>query len=264
MLFRSIELPHILLLIDDREKAIIEEFFTERERLEKLYDFELNMYGGHLRGYRIDANEVIAEFQKLNDPEVQLQKYGKATNFILAIGDGNHSLATAKAHWENIKTQLSDEEKENHPSRYALCEIENLHCDGIVFEPIHRCVFGADQSLIDEMEEKLSGEGKLEIEFGDEMTILDIPSSTAQAISEIEKVLTDYVNSHEGASIDYIHGEDHLMTVVREENAVAIKMPKILKNDLFQYVLENGPLCKKAFSMGEAEEKRYYYEAKKI
>ncbi|HKL94666.1 MAG TPA: DUF1015 domain-containing protein [Clostridia bacterium] len=260
----AIELPHILLLIDDREKTIIEKFFKEREQLEKLYDFELNMYGGHLRGYRIDANEVIKEFEKLSSPEVQIEKYGCATNFVLAVGDGNHSLATAKAYWEELKSTLSDAEKENHPSRYALCEIENLHCEGIVFEPIHRCVFGADQNLIDEMASKLSGEGKLEIEFGDEITILNIPASTPQAISEIEKILSDYVNCHKGASIDYIHGEDNLLSVAKEAKAVAIKMPTINKNDLFLYVLDNGALCKKAFSMGDAEEKRYYYEAKRI
>lgn len=259
-----IELPHILLLIDDREKSVIKSFYERRNSLELLYDFELNMKGGHLRGYAINANEVIKAFDGLFDEKKQIEKYGRATDFVLAVGDGNHSLATAKAHWEKIKTGLTDKEKENHPARYALCEIENIHCEGIVFEPIHRCVFGANEDFIVELSEKLKGEGKLDVYFNKIKTTVNIPISTAQAISEIEAVVANYVKMHEGTYVDYIHGDEYLLAVAEEANAIAIMMPKIKKEDLFQYVLDNGVLCKKAFSMGEAEEKRYYFEAKKI
>jgi len=259
-----IELPHIILLIDDREEAIIEDLFENREQLTKLYDFDLNMEGGHLRGFAIDSNKVIDAFRRLEDTDLQIEKYGKVTNFVFAVGDGNHSLATAKAHWEIIKPTLSESEKQNHPARYALCEIENLHCDGIEFEPIHRCVFGAKEDLIVELSQKLSGTGKLEIEYDKVVTVLDMPISTPQAIAEIEKIVADYVKSHKGTSVDYIHGEENLLAVASEAKAVAIKMPAIDKADLFQYVLDHGALCKKSFSMGEAEEKRYYFEAKKI
>jgi hypothetical protein len=258
------ELPHILLLIDDREKTVIEGFYKKRGTLKKLYDFDLNMDGGHVAGYAIDADEAIRAFERLCDPKKQIEKYGKTTNFVFAVGDGNHSLATAKAHWEKIKKGLSEQERQNHPARYALCEIENLHCDGIVFEPIHRCVFGAGEDLITYLKQSLSGDAEVEIVYNKISTRANIPSSTAQAISDIEKAVASYVKAHAGTYVDYIHGDEYLLAVADAANAVAIKMPKINKEDLFPYVLNRGPLCKKAFSMGEAEEKRYYLEAKRI
>lgn len=260
-----IELPHIILLIDDRKKVIIEKMFENKESLEKLYDFDLNMDGGHLRGYAVDAQKANEMFEVLYDENEQIEKYGEASNFVLAVGDGNHSLATAKAYWEQIKATLSDEEKENHPARFALCEIENLHCDGIVFEPIHRVVFGADnKALFEKLSSKLSGDSKAKVFFDGEYKEISIPSFSPLAIKEIENACQEYLNEKENASIDYIHGENNLIDVANEQNGLAICMPSLDKNDLFKYVLQNGALCKKSFSMGEAEEKRYYYEAKKL
>ncbi len=259
-----VELPHILLLIDDRKKRVIKNFHLKCDQLPLLYDFELNMQGGRIKGYAINADEVISAFDELFDDEKQIEKYGRTTSFVLAVGDGNHSLATAKAHWENVKKSLSQEELSEHPARYALCEIENIHCKGIKFEPIHRCVFGGNQDFIDSIKQKLSGKGSADIYYRGEKTTIDIPKSTPQAISDIEKAIEDYIASHPGAYVDYIHGDEHLLNVANQADAVAIMMPKIKKNDLFPYVLEKGVLCKKAFSMGEAEEKRYYLEAKTI
>ncbi len=259
-----IELPHIILLIDDREKMLIENLYQQKEKFEKIYDFELNMDGGHLEGYLVDTVEVERLFERLYDAKLQKEKYGEATNFVLAVGDGNHSLATAKAHWENIKKDLNEEERESHPARFALCEIENLHCDGIVFEPIHRCVFGVKEDFVEFLKNSLTGDSKVQIVYNENRIEIAVPTSTPMAIAEIQKAIENYKTQNAGVKVDYIHGTEHLLKVAKENGGVAIFMPAIKKADLFDYVLKNGALCKKSFSMGEAEEKRYYFEAKNI
>lgn len=259
-----IELPHIILLIDDRKKMVIEPLYAKKEKLEKLYDFDLNMNGGHLEGYRVDAKEVIDIF---NEYEKSIQNlYGDDKNeFIFAVGDGNHSLATAQAHWNNVKATLTEEEKKNHPARYALCEIENLHDEGIEFEPIHRFVFNVNsEDLFNYMASKLSGTSTLDMFTTYQNFTLNVDENSAKAISDIQAVLDEYVKEHKEASIDYIHGLDNLASIASENKGVAIIMPKIKKDELFPYVLKNGTLCRKSFSMGEAQEKRYYVEGKKI
>lgn len=155
-----IELPHVMLLLDDRDKQVIEPFYKKRDSLEKLYDFELNMNGGHLTGWRLDAAEVLSVLDRYAESIKGM--YGVDTDFVFAVGDGNHSLATAQAHWNEVKKTLSPEERENHPARFALAEIENLHCDGIVFEPIHRFVFGVDDAdFVLYMSGALKGSGRL-------------------------------------------------------------------------------------------------------
>lgn len=258
-----IELPHIMLLIDDRKRSFIESFYAKHDELEKLYDFELNMRGGHLCGYRLDADEVIEAFDKYCEDLNGL--YGKDTNFIFAVGDGNHSLATAQAHWNNVKKTLTAEQAQTHPARFALCEIENLHDDGISFEPIHRFVFGADEAdFVTFMCDELSGERVLNI-FSATMSYgISVCEDTAKAIADVQAAIDKYIQINPTCSVDYIHGIEHLRMVAENNEGIAIEMPKIEKNSLFAYVLENGTLCRKAFSMGEAEEKRYYYEAKTI
>lgn len=258
-----VELPHIMLLIDDRKKSVVEGLWAKRNGLEKIYDFDLNMGGGHLEGYRIDAKQVIDAFDEYYDSVQNL--YGKGNNdFIFAVGDGNHSLATAQAHWNNVKQGLSDAQKASHPARFALCEIENLHDDGIIFEPIHRFVFGAGKEFCEYMQGALQGEARVRA-FGKcgEFTIF-VNSNGAKAIKDIQSAIDDYISAHPDCKVDYIHGIEHLQSVADNNDGVAIAMPKIKKEELFGYVLENGTLCRKAFSMGEAEEKRYYFEAKAI
>ncbi len=258
-----IELPHIMLLIDDRNKSIIEPLYQNHQQLDLLYDFDLNMNGGHLTGYRVDAEKVIKLFD--NYQEGLSEMYGKPTNFVFAVGDGNHSLATAKAHWDKIKGGLSAEERETHPARFALCEVENLHDDGIVFEPIHRFVFNADfEEFVNFAKQKLSGSAKVLFFDVNNKLELNVNINSAKAIADIQEVVDEFNKTHKNAYVDYIHGIQHLTDIAKENRGVAIAMPKIGKTDLFAYVMENGPLCRKAFSMGEAEEKRYYFEAKKI
>lgn len=258
-----IELPHVMLLIDDRDKSIIEPYYKKRGELEKLYDFDLNMNGGHLTGWRLDAHEVMA---KLDVYEKKVRGlYGVDTDFVFAVGDGNHSLATAQAHWKNVRKGLSAEERENHPARFALVEIENLHCDGIVFEPIHRFVFGVDDAdFVLYMSTVLKGESRLKMFTTNMEYSIAVNANNTEAIAEVQDAIDAYVSSHPGASVDYIHGLENLHSVADSSDGVAVQMPCIEKAELFGYVAEHGNLCRKAFSMGEAEEKRYYFEAKKI
>lgn len=256
-----VELPHIMLLIDDRKHSVIEPIWAAREGLEKVYDFDLNMGGGHLEGYRIDSQIVIDEFEKYVDSVQDLYGTGK-NDFIFAVGDGNHSLATAQAHWNRIKEGLTDAEKAVHPARFALCEVENLH-DGIVFEPIHRFVFGVGEDFIRYMQANLSGEKEVKAFDKNGEYVLKVDRIGAKAIKDIQSAIDEYLKAH-GGTVDYIHGIEHLKDVASRNDGVAIAMPKIEKEELFDYVLKNGTLCRKAFSMGEAEEKRYYFEAKKI
>ena len=257
-----VELPHIMLLIDDRKHSVIEPIWAAREGLEKVYDFDLNMGGGHLEGYRIDSQIVIDAFEKYVDSVQNLYGTGK-NDFIFAVGDGNHSLATAQAHWNRIKEGLTDAEKAVHPARFALCEVENLHDDGIVFEPIHRFVFGVGEDFIRYMQANLSGEKEVKAFDKNGEYVLRVDRIGAKAIKDIQSAIDEYLKAH-GGTVDYIHGIEHLKDVASRNDGVAIAMPKIEKEELFDYVVKNGTLCRKAFSMGEAEEKRYYFEAKKI
>ena len=257
-----IELPHILIVADDRKGRIIEDLYEKRDCFEKLYDFNLNMKGGHLTGYKVPKDEV---FTRLAFYEKDLDGlYGVATDFTLAVGDGNHSLATAQAHWNEIKKTLTEEERESHPARFALCELENLHDSGIVFEPIHRVVFDVDnQEFLSVLKSKLNGTGNLEILCGESRQMIASNHIGAECIAEVQKVIDEYIATN-GGVVDYIHGTEHLLSVAKEKGGVAIFMPTIKKEELFQYVVDHGNLCRKAFSMGEAEEKRYYYECHKI
>ena len=258
-----IELPHVMLLIDDRDKSIIEPYYKKRGELEKLYDFDLNMNGGHLTGWRLDAHEVMAKLDVYAKNVRGL--YGVDTDFVFAVGDGNHSLATAQAHWKNVRKGLSAEERENHPARFALVEIENLHCDGIVFEPIHRFVFGVDDAdFVLYMSTVLKGESRLKMFTTNMEYSIAVNANNTEAIAEVQDAIDAYVSSHPGASVDYIHGLENLHSVADSSDGVAVQMPCIEKAELFGYVAEHGNLCRKVFSMGEAEEKRYYFEAKKI
>ncbi len=258
-----IELPHIILLIDDRKKEVIEPLWEERDNFEKLYDFDLNMNGGHIVGYKVDAKRVQGIFENYANNTVK-NLYGKESNFVFAVGDGNHSLATAQAYWNEIKEDLTEEERKTHPARFALCEIENLHSEGILFEPIHRFVFNADRDFIDYLSVNLKGDAKVRVFGNGEQREINVDSNSAKAIADIQKVVDSYIKENNACSVDYVHGEESLNSVSKNNKGIAIYMPKLEKEDLFGYVQDNGTLCRKSFSMGEADEKRFYLEAKRI
>jgi len=290
----SIELPHIMLLIDDCNKTVIEPLADKKERLDKIYDFDLMLNGGHIRGYRINDDDTIISI--LEAFEQLAYSKGDDDVLLFAVGDGNHSLASAKAHWENIKSSLSEPEIACHPARFALVEVCNVHDNGIVFEPIHRVVFGIDYSVLmsymREYFEKLPDGSKLEIiEYTDKSPVEDnlksmksspgthvIPFVTSEVhgavvvknpvhnleVGTLQSFLDSLTSKYAGIKVDYIHGEDVVMRLGRMENNIGFFLPSMNKHDLFKTVKMEGALPRKTFSMGEANEKRYYLECRRI
>jgi len=258
-----VELPHIMVLIDDPEKTVIEPLFEEGLGQAKplLYDFELMMGGGHIKGWKISEEKEIENIAN------NLKKLISNDGFLFAMGDGNHSLATAKTHWNNLKSTLSEEEKEKHPARFALVEIVNIHDEGLEFEPIHRVIFNVDR---DDLEKFLIGnEGQLQgspvqmIFDGQEKLIYLGETSLNLLVGNLQKRLDEYLIIHPEAKIDYVHGEGSVKKLAIDNN-VGFILPGMKKEELFPTVEKDGALPRKTFSMGEAEEKRYYLESRKI
>ena len=261
----ALELPHVLILIDDEDKTVIEPLVAEAERGVPLYDTDLNMKGGHIKGYLLPHPEkAIDAIRALSTEERMLSRYGSKSPFLFAVGDGNHSVATAKLLWERIKPALTEAEREFHPARFVLAEVVNLYDDDLVFEAIHRAVFGVGESFIQEMQAALSGEGHITLLYRDKMYGVSVPKVAAEAVKAVQDFIDGYLATHENASVDYIHGDGYLAEVAAAKDGVAVFMPVMEKRDLFPYVVKHGSLPRKTFSMGEAEEKRYYLEARKI
>lgn len=261
-----LELSHIMLLMDDREDFIIENIYKNRTGLEILYDFELNMEGGHIKGYKIDDNKgLIDKLNGLLNEDKLIKKYGKPEKMLFAVGDGNHSLAAAKTCWENIKKTLTKKEQLNHPARYALCEVVNIHDENLKFEPIHRILLNIDnKKFLSALKDSLKDFDSLgKVIIKDKTVDIKLPSNTAKAYNEVQNFINGYLKAFSG-EVDYIHGEKDLSEICKNKNALGIIMPALKKDELFAYVIKNGPLARKTFSMGEAVEKRYYLEARKI
>ena len=261
-----IEIPHVMLLMDDKECKIIEGLYAKRNELETLYDFDLNMDGGHISGYKVtNTDEVKQQIYHLLDKEVQESKYGKDANVLFAVGDGNHSLATAKACWDKIKVNLSEQERENHPARYALVEVVNLHEPAIEFEPINRVITGLNKRGVDVLKFVFSrNKGpKMEMVYNGKTLWVNGSKDPVETINKMQIYLDRLVANGE-AKVDYVHGRQNTLDVAAKNGGVALFMPRIEKDDLFKYIIENGVLPRKTFSMGEANSKRYYLEAKLI
>lgn len=259
-----LELPHVMLLIDDADDIVFGSIVSDN--LEKVYDFDLMKDSGHLRGWKIDNCEIIAD--KLI--ELYDKNYEHNNTMLYAVGDGNHSLATAKACWENIKKSGAD--VENHPARYALVEIENIHDNALDFEPIHRILFNCDaDNLLKELDEYC---GITEVENKNaqqissvvrgKVTKLYIKNSTSNlAVGTLQNFLDKYIESN-NCTIDYIHGDDVVVKLSEQENSIGFLLPSMEKSDLFKTIITDGILPRKTFSMGEACDKRFYVEARKI
>lgn len=248
----ELEFPHIMLLYDDPQDLVLGNL-KRRTDLETLYDFELNMRGGHISGQFVPEHEdVIKRFESL-----------RKDGLLFMVGDGNHSLASAKALWEKIKADLSESEKDVHPARYALCEAVNLYDEGIRFEAIHRLVKGVDAAdFINRFME--SGKGNGVLYAGGKKQSISLPEEAADAVRMVDSYISEYLTKR-GGSVDYIHGEEALAQLTRENpDYVGICLPKMDKGQLFGQVLRFGSLPRKTFSMGESEEKRYYIEGKEI
>lgn len=249
-----IELPHVLVLMDDQNEKIINDLYKHKNKLPKVYDFKLNMNGGHLRGYKItDTQAIIEKIENLSD------------DISLIVGDGNHSLASAKVCWENLKKELPEEELKDHPARYALVELISLYDDGLTFEPIHRVLFNADMNLIKTLENKLSGEETIDVYFNNNIYKINVPENPFTAIKNIQEILDEYISRNKYIEIDFVHGMDSLKKIVKNtQDSVGISMPTLKRDMLLPYIREFGVLPRKSFSLGEAVEKRYYMESKKI
>lgn len=261
----EIELPHALVLIDDEKKSVIEPVYQNRDKLKKLYSTDLNMDGGHIEGYLIeDTDQVIKALNDLTSSENCMRKYGSSEPFVFAVGDGNHSIATARCCWDNIKQNLTEEEKVNHPARYCLVEVNNIYGEDLKFEPIHRAVFGANEDFISYMKNNLKGDSEIRLFYKNNQYSVAVDCNSAKAISDIQQCIDDYIAKHSGITQDYIHGDSECKALSSDGLAVSVMMPKLNKSDLFPYVSKHGTLTRKSFSMGEAKEKRYYFECKKI
>lgn len=265
-----IELPHVILLCDDWKNELLEFVTQSKEQMTKLYDFDLMQDGGHIAGWLVDG-EIKDQFLKRLQQYEQMMtdKYADVSEhpMFYAVGDGNHSLATAKACYEKLKQNHRWEHVKDHKARYALVELENLHDDSQQFEPIHRIITGTEpEELLHELKEQCCSEDGEEIRcyFGSKEEILHLNLHKHQlAVDKVQTFLDEYLKENSGY-IDYIHGEDVLKKLAAQENAIGIELPAMEKDQLFPSVMTDGTLPRKTFSMGHANEKRYYIEGRVI
>ncbi len=270
-----LELPHIILLFDDSENTVFGS--VDKDRLEKAYDFELMENSGGVTGYKIDSQtgeKLGKALGKLGKKDLFEEKYGVSGKDVLlfAVGDGNHSLATAKLCYENLKKTLPEYKAKNHPARYALVELENLHDETIEFEAIHRVVFGVDPNdVITKLYEyynissvEVGGTQKITVccKDGEKDVWITDPSSNLP-VGSLQNFIDDYILKH-GGRVDYIHGEDVVRTLAAEDGNIGFLLEPLQKSELFRTVILDGALPRKTFSMGHAWDKRFYLEARKI
>lgn len=270
-----VELPHIILLCDDKEDMLLKTVEEMKEYLPKLYNFDLMEGGGHVTGWLVQGRiaDTLDRHMSMYIDKMS-EKYAEinVAPLYFAVGDGNHSLATAKACYEELKQQNAGVDMSGHPARYALVELENIHDESQKFEPIHRIVQGVEpEELLRSMKEKIcaereedgfpvkwySGEGEME------GTLYLDRKKGGLPVGILQNFLDDYLKNHAG-EIDYIHDDDVLKKLAREEGAVGFLLPAIEKDRLFSEIISDGVLPRKTFSMGHAREKRYYMEARRI
>ncbi len=271
----DIELPHIMILIDDREKSVIEPLESLKNNMEALYNFKLMKNGGSISGYKLTKemqDSVFAALDKLADLDEFNKKYGlnEKSPLVFAMGDGNHSLATAKEFYEQLKKENPEKDMSNHPARYALVEIVNLHSSALEFEAIHRIVTNIDRTqLLAEMicsldlkEDK--SEQKIQIVQDGEVKEMYIHDPTSKlTVGSLQNFLDKYL-AENGGKIDYIHGIDVVKKLSMDKSSIGFILPDMGKEELFPTVICDGALPRKTFSMGHAEDKRFYIEARKI
>ena len=259
----KIELSHVLLLCDDAKRTVIEPLYAKRASFRQLYDTQLMLNGGRAEGWAIEDEETLGQIAvAIAALQAQIPEKG----ILFAVGDGNHSLATAKAHWLEVKAGLKETERQDHPARFAMVELMNIYDSALFFEPIHRVVFGVTgREVLDALKDAdLSQDGEkpdlvLVCKAGDiplriQNPLHALPVGTVQLLLDRQK---DWL-------LDYVHGEEAVRQIVGKQQAVGILLPPMEKASLFPAVTKDGPLPRKTFSMGEANEKRYYMEARRI
>ena len=287
----KLEFPHILVLIDDPERTVIEPLVEKRQQFEKMYDFELMKNSGHLIGYGINQEDFLVTFENalanLANPDRFKKYYNVGNDFgvlLFAMGDGNHSLATAKSIWESVKSKVGMD----HPSRFALVEIENIHDSGLDFEPIHRVLFNLNDNVLDKMRafwksefdikeykhhhdmieavDTQSGDThKFGFIFGSSFFVVDIKNpSTNLPVGTLQTFLDEFIRKGGAEKIDYVHGSEVTCQLGTKPGNCSFYLPAMEKNQLFKTVILDGALPRKTFSMGEAFEKRFYMEGRRI
>jgi hypothetical protein len=268
-----LDLPHILVLFDDPQDTIMSLIEESRDSLEKLYDFDLMKEGGHIRGFHISNETLLTAIAE------RLSRLKKNKPLLFAIGDGNHSLASAKEIWNELKTAGAPED---HPARYALVEIENIHDRGLIFEPIHRVIFDLkDDSFIeglkemngviceklddfDSMKKGIGSTGIVGITWKKEHYLFTLPGEESELEAERLHAYLDPWLKKNPHTLDYIHGDEAYCDLTKNEKNCGIYLPAIDKGDFFTLIDKKGSMPRKTFSLGEAEEKRYYLESSKI
>ena len=287
-----LEIPHIMVLIDDPEKIVIEPIQQHLQTLPQLYNFELMQGGGSIRGFQVNSKKVISQIiiglRHLASESVQIQKYGGNVEqhpLLFAVGDGNHSLATAKTVWQGIKSHVG----KDHPARYALVEIINIHDSGIVFEPIHRLIRNYTIDIIPDLKKYFKNQVQIQ-DFRDfdkmSQAVFNNSDENNQAfgifskgifkvitltkpqhtliVGNVQNFLDELTKIQKQITIDYIHGHKSIYSLGTQENNAGIFLPAMNKNLLFKSVINDGTLPRKTFSMGEAHQKRYYLESRLI
>jgi len=289
----TLELPHILVLIDDPDRTVIEPVEAAKTSLQKLYDFDLMLDSGHLAGYAVDdkiEQKIVSALRGLAKPETFRAKYDIGADkpvLLFAMGDGNHSLATAKAVWEKLKPRVGMD----HPARYALVEIENVHDSGLEFEPIHRVLFGLKKDLLTALKASFgknmqytavanakemirrvdSAQGDKQViglvlgSANEKFGVIEIAHASSNLpVGTIQAFLDPFIKEGGAEKIDYVHGGEVVVRLGSQAGNAAIYLPAMSKSALFKTVILDGALPRKTFSMGEAREKRFYMEARKI
>jgi uncharacterized protein (DUF1015 family) len=270
-----LELPHIMILIDDPDNTVIAPLAQQTSDECKLYDFELMQNGGSIKGWLINksAQEAVDKaLCALADPDTFCKKYGLSDTPVLlyAMGDGNHSLATAKEFYEQLKKANPGKDLSNHPARYALAEIVNLHSEALKFEAIHRLVYDIDcDELLYELSHALDLNDVESSQYvvtyckGTEVKEYIHKQTSNLSVGSLQNFLDSYIKAN-GGKIDYIHGADTVKSLADKHNGIAFILPDMDKSQLFPTVIKDGALPRKTFSMGHAEDKRFYIEARRI
>jgi len=272
----KLELPHIMILIDDPDNTVIEPIAGETSSMKMLYDTELMQNGGSIKGWLVDEamqEKIDSALVALADPDTFNKKYSLDNSPVLlyAMGDGNHSLATAKEFYEQLKKANPGKDLSNHPARYALAEIVNLHSDALKFEAIHRLVYDVEcDKLVAELtsalalsETETSDQYIILCSNGTEKKLFINKKSSNLSVGSLQNFLDGYIKTN-GGKIDYIHGSDTVKTLAQKHSGLGFILPDMDKSQLFPTVIKDGALPRKTFSMGHAEDKRFYMEARTI
>ncbi|MGI6280243.1 MAG: DUF1015 domain-containing protein [Acutalibacteraceae bacterium] len=250
-----LEIPHVMLLINDKNETVIEPLAAKKDSFQKLYDFELLQQAGKIEGYRVSGT-AADEINKA----LAVLKNESNSGFLFAVGDGNHSLACAKECYKTVGG-----------SRYAMVEVVNIYDPSLEFEPIYRVLFGVEpEQVIDEFVKYMGGECKSEKSheyicvYGDIEKSIRLKAAAKLAVADLQNFLDKYIEKHPSVKIDYIHGKENLRKLCKDKNTLGFLFDGMSKEDLFPAVEADGSLPRKTFSMGCADDKRFYLEARKI